>query len=164
MNLKRLFPYLILNILVSAGVTLLVLSWWDRNHNPVDVPILTPLAPISTPTQEDTPTLPPTDKPLVQIKNVFGVGDLQNEVIVLARQGNGVLELTGWQIKDENKHSYTFPKLLLNQDGGVQVFTRAGADSVIELYWGLEQPVWNSGELVSLFDTASNLRASYRIP
>lgn len=164
MNLKRLFPYLILNILVSAGVTLLVLSWWDRNHNPVDVPILTPLAPISTPTQEDTPTLPPTDKPLIQIKNVFGVGDLQNEVIVLARQGNGVLELTGWQIKDENKHSYTFPKLLLNQDGGVQVFTRAGADSVIELYWGLEEPVWNSGELVSLFDTAGNLRASYRIP
>lgn len=164
MNLKRLFLYLILNILVSAGVTLLVLSWWDRNHNPVDVPILTPLAPISTPAQEDTPTLPPTDKPLIQIKNVFGVGDLQNEVIVLARQGNGVLELTGWQIKDENKHSYTFPKLLLNQDGGVQVFTRAGADSVIELYWGLEQPVWNSGELVSLFDTASNLRASYRIP
>jgi hypothetical protein len=164
MNLKRLFPYLVLNILVSAGITLLVLSWWDRNHNPVDVPILTPLAPISTPTPEDPPTLPPTDKPLIQIKNVFGVGDLQNEVIVLSRQGNGVLELTGWQIKDENKHGYTFPKLLLNQDGGVQVFTRAGADSVIELHWGLEEPVWNSGELVSLFDTAGNLRASYHIP
>jgi len=44
------------------------------------------------------------------------------------------------------------------------VFTHAGADSVIELHWGLDQPIWKSGMTVSLLDPLGNLRASFHIP
>jgi hypothetical protein len=163
MKVRRLFPYLILNIIVSAATILTILYLWDRSRN-IDLPVLTPMPVASTPTPEPTPTLPPLDKPVILIKNVFGTGDLQNEVVLLNRQGDGQLELTGWQLKDGNGHSFTFPKLILNQDGAVQVFSRAGADSVIELHWGLDQPLWKSGMTVSLLDPLGNLRASYHIP
>jgi hypothetical protein len=163
MRARRLFPYLILNIIVSAATILTILWWWDRSRN-IDQPVLTPLPVASTPTPEDTPTLPPLDQPVVLIKNVFGSGDLQNEVVLINRQGEGKLELTGWQLKDGIGHTFTFPKLILNQDGAVQVYSRAGADSVIELHWGLEQPVWKSGMTVSLLDPVGNLRASFPIP
>jgi hypothetical protein len=163
MKARRLFPYLILNIIVSAATILTILWFWDRSRN-FDLPMLTPLPAASTLTPEDTPTLPPLDKPVILIKNVFGSGDLQNEVVLLNRQGEGKLELTGWQLKDGGGHTFTFPKLILNQDGAVQVYTRAGADSVIELHWGLDQPVWKSGMTVSLLDPLGNLRASLHIP
>jgi hypothetical protein len=163
MKARRLFPYLILNIIVSAATILTILWVWDRSRNS-DLPVITPLPAASTPTLEATPTLPPLDKPVILIKNVFGIGDVQNEVVLLNRQGDGRLELTGWQLKDGNGHSFTFPKLVLNQDGAVQIFTRAGADSVIELHWGLDQPVWKSGMTVSLLDPLGNLRASFHIP
>jgi len=163
MKARRIFPYLLLNIIVSAATILTILWLWDRSRN-ADLPMLTPMPVASTPTLEDTPTLPPLDKPVILIKNVFGTGDLQNEVVVLNRQGAGELELTGWQLKDGNGHSFTFPKLILNQDGAVQIFTCAGADSVIELHWGLDQPIWKSGMTVSVLDPLGNLRASYHIP
>ena len=163
MRARRLFPYLILNIIVSAATILTILWLWDRSRN-IDLPVLTPLPIASTATPEDTPTLPPLNRPVILIKNVFGAGDLQNEVVLLNRQGEGMLELTGWQLKDGNGHTFTFPKLVLNQDGAVQVFTRAGADSVIELHWGLDQPVWKSGLTVSLLDPVGYLRASFLIP
>jgi len=163
MRARRLFPYLILNIIVSAATILTILWLWDRSRI-IDLPVLTPLPVASSPTPEDTPTLPPLNRPVILIKNVFGTGDLQNEVVLLNRQGEGELELTGWQLKDGNGHAFTFPKLVLNQDGAVQVFTRAGADSVIELHWGLDQSVWKSGMTVSLLDPLGNLRASFHIP
>jgi hypothetical protein len=163
MRARRIFPYLILNIIVSAATILTILWLWDRSRNN-DFPVLTPLPAASTPTPENTPTLPPHDQPVILIKNVFGTGDVQNEVVLLNRQGVGKLELTGWQLKDGSGHTYTFPKLILNQDGAVQVFTRAGADSVIELHWGLDQAVWKSGMTVSLFDPVGYLRATFQIP
>lgn len=163
MRARRIFPYLILNIIVSAATILTILWLWDRSRNN-DLTVLTPLPVASTPTPEDTPTLPPLNRTVILIKNVFGTGDLQNEVVLLNRQGEGELELTGWQLKDGNGHTFTFPKLILNQDGAVQVFTRAGSDSVIELHWGLDQPIWKSGMTVSLLDPLGNLRASFHIP
>jgi len=163
MRAHRIFPYLILNIIVSAATILTILWLWDRSRNN-DLTVLTPLLVASTPTPEDIPTLPPLNQTVILIKNVFGTGDLQNEVVLLNRQGEGELELTGWQLKDGNGHTFTFPKLILNQDGAVQVFTHAGADSVIELHWGLDQPIWKSGMTVSLLDPLGNLRASFHIP
>ena len=163
MKARRIFPYLILNIIVSAATILTILWLWDRSRN-IDLPVLTPLPPASTPTLENTPTLPPHDQPVILIKNVFGTGDVQNEVVLLNRQGVGKLELTGWQLKDGNGHTYTFPKLILNQDGAVQVYTRAGADSVIELHWGLDQAIWKSGMTVSLLDPVGYVRATFLIP
>jgi hypothetical protein len=163
MKLKRLLPYLFLNILVSASTTLLVIYWWDRSH-PDTTLVYTPM-PLSTPTvSEPTPTLPPIDKPVIQIKNVYGIGDLQTEAVMISRLGDGELELTNWQITDQNGNVFTFPKLILNKDGAVQVLTRSGNNTVIDLYWNQKKAVWNSGETVSILDPLGKVRASYQIP
>jgi hypothetical protein len=46
----------------------------------------------------------------------------------------------------------------------VNVFTKEGSNTVSELYWGLDQPVWKSGEIATLRDPAGEVRATYLIP
>lgn len=100
----------------------------------------------------------------IQIENVFGVGDLNTEVVLLKRTGNGELWLTGWRLEDENNHRYVLPELMLNKDGAIKVYTKPGTNSVIELHMGIKEAIWSSGELVSLMDQNGAVRATYRIP
>jgi hypothetical protein len=74
------------------------------------------------------------------------------------------LNLAGWQLKDEDGGTFTFPQLTLYKDGSVQVHSDGGADTVIDLYWGINAAVWSSGENARLFDSQGNLRAVYRVP
>ncbi len=170
---KRLLFFLILNVIVSAGTTIAVMSWWERAHLDSRTAIVRESPAVgleeetTRPAETATPTptpLPPGDTPLIRIENVFGVGDLQNEVVLLKRIGDGELWLTGWRLEDESGQKYVFPDLLLNKDGAVQVFTRPGVDSVIELHWGMKASVWQPGELVTLVDPLGNVRATFRIP
>ncbi len=163
MKKNNWLPYILLNILVSATTTLLVLVWWDRTHTPL-IPTPNTMAMISTPLPAPTATLPPLDAQVITIKTVFGVGNLDTEAVVLNRLGEGRLELSGWSLQDQDKHVYTFPILILNKEGAIQINSRAGNDTVIELFWGQKRAIWQAGEIVSLFDSAGNLRASYQIP
>ncbi len=186
---KRLLFYLILNAIVSAVTTLTVLSLWDRNHRP-EVPFIQPVAQLAatvtrqaletqsvtlTPAPNETAAAtdsalnvttpqPAPDNSGVQIQNVFGVGDLETEVLLLKRIGDGELWLNGWRLEDENNHRFVFPELMLNKDGAIKVYTKPGTRSVIELHWGLNEPVWSSGELVTLLDQNGSVKATYRIP
>jgi hypothetical protein len=167
---KRMLPYLIINILVSAATTLAVLYWWDQNRPVEPLPslaILTPVAANAEPAPQlprIIPTPPPLDVQIIEINNVFGVGDLQTEAVRLQRLGEGELWLTGWQLKDSDGNIYIFPELMLNKDGAVEVNSRIGTDTVIELHWGLTQAAFNPGEEVSLFDPQGNLRSTFLIP
>jgi hypothetical protein len=186
---KRLAFYLLLNAIVSAVTTLTVLSLWDRNHK-AEVPVIQPVAQlaatitqqavkleiIGTPTAAaaSTPMLPstatsPTPKLTmanngIQIENIFGVGDLDTEVVMLKRTGDGELWITGWRLEDENNHRFVFPELMLNKDGAIKVYTKSGTNNVIELHWGIKEAVWSSGELVTLLDQNGTVKATYRIP
>jgi hypothetical protein len=167
---KRLLPYLILNILVSAATTLGVLYWWDQNR-PAEPPLTMPqLPPIAADTGSQTqipriiPTPPPLDQEVIVINNVFGVGDLNTEAVRLQRQGEGELWLTGWQLRNSQGDTYIFPELLLNKDGAVEVNTRSGIDSVIELHWGRPQAAYGPGQQVQLLDPQGKLRSTFRIP
>ncbi|HZW02433.1 MAG TPA: lamin tail domain-containing protein [Anaerolineaceae bacterium] len=167
--MKRWIPFLILNILVSAITTLLVLRWWDQNHRaqsllPATTPVTEGLVSSVTPQPQPDPVLPSLDEEWMQVDTVIGAGDLNNEVVVFARVGEGDLRLTGWQVVDENRNRFTFPDLLLNTNGAVRLYSRAGEDSVMELYWDLDEAVWSSGELVTLLDPEGNTRATYQIP
>lgn len=161
---KRTLPFLLINVLVSAVTTLLVLAIWDHAHssalpaaqNPADANTATQTLPTSS-------ALVPAGDGKITIENVFGVGDYQTEVVEITRDGDTDLVLTGWKLRDENGHEYTFPNLTLKK-GAIRVYTRSGTDSVIELFWGQKQAVWEAGELVALVDAQGTLQASYRIP
>jgi len=100
----------------------------------------------------------------VKISSVVGAGTVTSEIVVVKFEGEGQLDLASWQLKDEDGNTFTFPKLTLYQNGAVQVHTIAGTDTVIDLYWGINDAVWNSGENARLFDAQGNLRAVYRVP
>jgi hypothetical protein len=157
---KQLFLYLLLNILVSALTTLGVLWWWERGHTAR--PVLSAAFPARN--GAATTSLPPLNEPTLQIKNVFGVGDVQQEVVLLEHIGSSDLWLTGWQISAESDQTFTFPSLLLHNGSTVQVYTGSGQDTVLALHWGLDQPIWQAGQLVTLLDPQGNVRATYRIP
>ncbi len=162
---KRTLPFLIINILVSAAATLLVLTIWDHAHSSA-LPATTQNSNGNGAATEPIPTnaaLVPAGDGKITIENVFGVGDYQTEVVEITRDSDTDLVLTGWKLRDESGHEYTFPNLTLKK-GAIRIYTRSGTDSVIELFWGQKQAVWEPGELVALVDAQGTLQASYRIP
>jgi hypothetical protein len=164
MDRRRLLLYLLLNVFVSACVTGAMLFWYDRNYRATLGPQPQAVAPAQGEIVTPLETLPPdTDVP-VEIVSVVGAGTLSAEVVVVRFNGEGELGLENWQLKDDNGNTYTFPQLILYTDGAVQVHTAPGSDTVVDLYMGLRDPIWESGEIASLYDPQDNLRASYRVP
>ena len=166
MDRRKLIQYLLLNVFVSASVTGGILFWYDRNYRAVSQPAVVQVQSTSVSSGNSAPssnTKLQTDIP-VKISSVVGSGVLAAEVVVIKFEGEGQLDLTSWQLKDDNGNTYTFQKVTLYPSGAVQVHTVAGTDTVIDLYWGIGEAVWSSGEEARLFDSQGNLRAVYRVP
>lgn len=162
MERRKLIQYLLLNVFVSATVTGGMLFWYDRNYRATIQPAVMQTTPIANSSSSSNTELQ-TDIP-VKISSVVGAGALESEIVVVKFEGEGELNLASWQLKDENGNTFTFPQLTLYQNGAVQVHTIAGTDTVIDLYWGIGDSVWSSGENAKLFDAQGNLRAVYRVP
>jgi LysM repeat protein len=127
--------------------------------------------PLLEATDTDTPPESPGETPSsasgparVIIESVVGAGDLESERVLLKRSGPGELSLAGWQLAEKGGKSFIFPQLTLFEGGAVNVYTRAGQATVVALYWGLEEPVWESGEEVILLDNQGNEHASFTLP
>ena len=107
----------------------------------------------------------PTGQPAeVIVDAVIGVGVLDSEQVRLLRKGDGDLSLAGWRLEDGEGNVYTFPQLTLYKDGAVDLNTRTGQDTVVDLFWGLTAPIWRSGKTVYLYDSQNKLRETYTIP
>jgi len=176
-KLLLLIAYLVLNVIVSAGVTLLIMWWWQETHptvceNETSQPVIQP----STLTADNTggstsvmevqptATLPPPDQVLIRIDNVFGAGDPSLEVVVLERVGEGDLWLENWRLVDQDGNQYVFPAVSFKK-GKLQVYTRPGtSDLKIGLNWGSNEAIWETGEFVTVVDPMGNVRAVYQIP
>ena len=162
MDRRRLALYLLLNVFVSACVTGGILFWYDRTYRATLAPVPQPAA---ATVQGEPASLPQPDEQVpVEIISVVGAGTLEGEVVVVRYNGEGELGLANWQLKDDNGNTFTFPQLTLYTNGAVQVHTASGADTVVDLYMGLRDPIWESGESARLFDPQDNLRAIYRVP
>src|SRR5512133_186010 len=162
MDRRKLFYYLLLNIFVSASVTGGILFWYDRNYR-ASLPAVPQSAP-AVGAAEPVSTINPQDDIPVKISSVVGAGTLSSEIVVVKFEGEGQLDLASWQLKDEDGNIFKFPKLTLYPNGAVQVHTVNGTDTVIDLYWGIGEAAWSSGENARLFDAQGNLRAVYRVP
>jgi len=162
MDRRKLFYYLLLNIFISATVTGGILFWYDRNYR-ASLPAVPQSAP-AVGAAEPVSTLNPQDDIPVKISSVVGAGTLSSEIVVVKFEGEGQLDLASWQLKDEDGNIFKFPKLTLYPNGAVQIHTVSGTDTVIDLYWGIGEAVWGSGENARLFDAQGNLRAVYRVP
>jgi hypothetical protein len=164
MTRRRLFLYLLLNVFISACVTGAILFWYDRNYRATLTVAPQAVAPVQGETVAPLETLPPDAEVPIEIVSVVGAGNLSAEVVVVRYNGEGELGLANWQLKDDNGNTFTFPQLTLYKNGAVQVHTASGSDTVVDLYMGLRDPIWESGESAKLFDPQNNLRAIYRVP
>jgi hypothetical protein len=164
-SFRRALPFLLLNIFLSAATTLAILYWvgggfhisTNQAPSPTLAAILQPTEarPLPTPTSSSA-----SGQQLIEIVEVQGSGDLNNETVLFSRLGEGDLRLTGWKLEDNAGHHFTFPEFVLNQQGKVQVSTRTGQNTAIALFWGLEEAVWTLGKTVYLYDPQGAIQAT----
>lgn len=175
---SNLLLYLLLNVVISAATILVVLLVWTNTHRSempppasplpgLAGPVASPTPPLPTPPPAPTETLPPEGTPLIEIVSVVGAGDLEQEVVMLRRLGEGNLRMTGWKLVGEHNNVYVFPatpELILYQGGAVEIYTRAGTDTATEIYWNRDRAAWRSGETLRLLDPDGKERAVFKVP
>jgi len=163
--MKKIWPYLLLNVIVSAATVLIVLLIWNAAHpqqtsSAGSVPGSGSNSAVAL---QPTATLPPLNAKLFEIKQVIGSGDLDNEYLQVLYLGSDSLNLQNWSVQAGRKTVYTFPAFILFKGGAFDLYTKAGSDSAIELYMGLSSPVWASGAEVTLRDPQGNIRLTYKV-
>ena len=138
-----------------------------QSDEPPPTKAIQPTNTLAPPTLSDFGTstpLPAGFNPQIEIVNVVAAGNISDERVVIRLGGDGELALRGWHLVDEDGNLFVFPELTLFKDGAVTVYTKAGTNNVVELFWGLNEAVWESGEKVSLVDPDGNEQAVYTIP
>ena len=168
----KLLSYILLNILISAATTLTVLLIWQAVH-----PLPKPTAfiaddpnpnsnpEISSTLAENVPTMDFVNENIsLIIRTVVGAGNLDMEYVEILNQSDGAVDLTNWQLVSDQGSRFTFPALILNQGGAVEVHSKSGINTVIELYWQADTPLWQPGATVTLLDAAGETQATYSIP
>lgn len=158
--MKKLWAYLLLNVIVSAVTVLVVLSIWNTAH-----PCVRSTSVTGEPALKATPsaTLPPLDKPLFEVKALIGAGDLEFEHVNLVYLGSTSLDLQGWTLWAGKTKVYTFPAFLIFKGGGLDVYSKAGVDTAIELYMDSKTTFWSSGTPLVLQDPQGNVRLEYEV-
>ena len=110
---------------------------------------------------EVSPT--PEGAPQVVIRGAYERGDLQTEFVYLENLG-GVAAMLGWTLDDGEGNIFAFPSFTLYNRGGVNVYTRSGTNSVINLYWGLDRPLWTPGKVITLRDAVGEAHSRFEVP
>ena len=174
---KRLFYFLLLNVAVSALTTWLVVSLM-LNDFP-QAPSTQPLGAGADTSNQNAGELvdsgaSPADETSasdikfavgqIEIDSVIGAGDVENERVLIRHVGDQAVSLAGWLLEDEDGHTYVLPALTMFTGGAVTVYSRAGTNTVVELYWGMHDPVWSEGEKALLIDPNGDVQAVYTVP
>jgi len=132
---------------------------------PTTVATTTPLTPTSD--------APPTPIPAVEedadgtavIEISATSGDIETEAVQIQNLGGQQVALNGWQLVDADGHAYTFAQITLFGDGAaIQLHTGSGEDAPADLYWGLTEPIFTAGELLSLINGAGEVVATTIAP
>ena len=135
-NWRRIFYFLLLNILVSAVTVWVVGTIIFRNQpaQPASVaPTLVSQSDGGTGDLVVTETAAVPDQPeeiieitpeLLEIEVILGYGELETEQVLIKHIGEKEVSLVGWQLQDQDGNVFTFPALTMFQGGAVTVYTR----------------------------------------
>jgi hypothetical protein len=99
----------------------------------------------------------------VEIAQVLGSTILGEEVVIIRNRG-GVESLEGWTLSGGRGNSYTLPALSLYSDSEVRIHSRTGTNRPSDLYWGLVEPAWEAGELITLRNAVGEVVDTYIVP
>ncbi len=99
----------------------------------------------------------------VVINGIIGAGDLEMESVRLLNTGNEV-SMAGWTLDDGEGNSFSFPDFTFYSTGAVDVHSRAGTNTTIDLYWGFDQAIWTPGKVISLRNVSGILVSSFKVP
>jgi LysM repeat protein len=119
----------------------------------------------STPLPASTNPVEPSPAAVGQvvINAVESAGNLQSESVRLLNTG-GEVSMAGWRLEDGAGHTYTFPEFTFYSTGAIDVHTRQGTDTTIDLYWGLQDPLWVPGKVITLRDSSGAIQSNFKIP
>jgi len=112
---------------------------------------------------ETTSTPDPAAARQVVINGITGAGGLEMESVRLLNIGNEV-SMAGWTLDDGDGHLFNFPDFTFYSKGAVDVHSRAGTNTTIDLYWGLDQAIWMPGKVIYLRNVSGDLVSSLKIP
>ncbi len=134
------------------------------------LPTATPL-PTETPITNVLPSPIPTEELVVggevdvEITAVTGPGSLTEEIVQITNFGGSQIALLDWKLSDTDGHVYQFGPITLFGDGAaIQIHTETGQNGPADRYWGLETPIWESGEQVTLRDAEGAVQATFIVP
>ena len=101
----------------------------------------------------------------IAIAGVVDPGALATEAVQIVNNGAASQLMQGWTLRDEDGNAYTFGAVSIFGEGaGIMLHSGAGTDSPIELFWGLTEPVWRSGEQLTLSDAGNQPVVTYVVP
>jgi len=143
---------------------------------PSDTPDPDSITPTAEATEEPTALFTPTITPSptitlaptavnaqIEIIDVEGIGDITAEGIRLRNTGN-TINVTGWTLTDAQGNEFAFPEQLLFSNAEVTIYTRNGTNTPVALFWGLDEPVWEEGDVLTLTDSTNLIQANLRLP
>ncbi len=167
---KKTFPFLLLNIVVSAATMVLVLWLWQQQAPlPGFKATFTPAVTLASVPSASTPQSSTDSETLssdadLKIEGVFGAGDLNVEYILIRNQSDASVNLSGWSVSALSGEILALPQLTLNKNGAVRLYSKHGTNTVIELYWNSDQALWSSGSQIFLLDQSGQRQASWQVP
>jgi hypothetical protein len=112
-------------------------------------PTFTGTPPTATPTRTITPTPTQTWLPGFYITHIEHSPDFDemDEWVAIKNATGQSVDMTGWFLKNDHREPdiFIFPNFTLLNNRDVQVWTKWGTDTSTDLYWRLDEPVWNQG-------------------
>jgi opacity protein-like surface antigen len=69
---------------------------------------------------------------------------LNAEYVQIKNTGTRRAYLAGWTLRDVSRHVYRFPTFKLSPGKSVRVHTGKGTNTATNLYWRLDNYVWNN--------------------
>ena len=149
--------------LISVGEQIII----PVNGIPTPVPVVVPTeetAVVLTPAPIATQPIQ-TGETVIEVSQVIGIGELNTEAVQIRNIGSNSVALIDWKIVDQDGNFYTFGQITLFGEGaGILLHTESGSNGATEIYWGQPEPVWRSGELVTLLNAGGGIVATYEIP